>query len=52
MDLNRSEFLILSLLVFPIILFGFYPEPLLSTVEISLRDLIEMYNNNINLAKN
>jgi len=52
MDLNNSEFLILSLLVFPIILFGFYPEPLLSTVEISLRDLIEMYNNNINLAKN
>jgi NADH-quinone oxidoreductase subunit M len=52
MDLNKSELLILSLLVFPIILFGFYPEPLLSTVEVSLRDLIEMYNNNINLKKN
>ena len=52
MDLNKSELLILSLLVFPIILFGFYPEPLLSTVEVSLRDLIEMYNNNINLTKN
>jgi len=52
MDLNKSELLILTLLVFPIILFGFYPEPLLSTVEISIRDLIEVYKDNINLAKN
>jgi len=52
MDLNKSELLILTLLVFPIILFGFYPEPLLSTVEISIRDLIEIYKDNINLAKN
>ena len=52
MDLNKSELLILTLLVFPIILFGFYPEPLLSTVEISIRDLIEIYMDNINLAKN
>ena len=52
MDLNKSELLILTLLVFPIILFGFYPEPLLSTVEISIRDLIEIYIENINLAKN
>ena len=52
MDLNKTEFIILSFLVFPIILFGFYPEPLLKTVEISIIDLIEMYNNNINLTKN
>ena len=51
MDLNKTEFIILSFLVFPIILFGFYPEPLLKTVEISIIDLIEMYNNNINLKK-
>ena len=52
MDLNKTEFIILSFLAFPIILFGFYPEPLLNTVEISIIDLIEMYNNNINLTKN
>ena len=52
MDINKSELLILTLLVFPIILFGFYPEPLLSTVEISIRDLIEIYKDNINLTKN
>ena len=52
MDLNKTEFIILSFLAFPIILFGFYPEPLLKTVEISIIDLIEMYNDNINLTKN
>ena len=52
LDLNKTELLILSLLVFPIILFGFYPEPLLNTVEVSIRDLIEAYNDNINLTKN
>jgi len=52
MDLNKTEFIILSFLAFPIILFGFYPEPLLNTIEVSIIDLIEMYNNNINLTKN
>ena len=52
MDLNKTEFIILSFLAFPIILFGFYPEALLNTVEISIIDFIEMYNNNINLTKN
>tara|TARA_B100001250_G_C19142673_1_gene504553 strand:- start:96 stop:536 length:441 start_codon:yes stop_codon:yes gene_type:complete len=47
-DLNKTELFILSFLVFPIIFFGFYPEPLLNTVEISIKDLIEMYNNNLN----
>ena len=47
-DLNRAEVLILSFLVLPIIFFGFYPEPLLSTTEISIENLIEMYNANIN----
>ena len=40
--------LVLSSLVLPIIFFGFYPEPLLSTTEISIENVIEMYNNNIN----
>ena len=47
-DLNRTEIFILSFLVLPIIFFGFYPEPLLSTTEISIENLIEMYNVNIN----
>jgi len=52
MDLNKSEIFVLSSLVFPIILFGFYPEPLLSTIEISIENLIEVYNDNLNLVKN
>ncbi len=53
-DLNKSEIFILSSLVFPIIFFGFYPEPLLSTIEISIENLIEVYNDslNSNLVKN
>ena len=47
-DLNKSEIFILSSLVLPIIFFGFYPEPLLSTTETSIENLIEMYNININ----
>ena len=53
-DLNKAEIFILSSLVFPIIFFGFYPEPLLSTIEISIENLIEVYNVNLNskLVKN
>ena len=47
-DLNKSEIFILSSLVLPIIFFGFYPEPLLNTTEISIENLIEMYNINLN----
>jgi len=47
-DLSKSEIFVLSSLVLPIIFFGFYPEPLLSTTEISIENVIEMYNNNIN----
>ncbi len=47
-DLNKAEIFILSVLVLPIIFFGFYPEPLLNTTEISIENLIEMYNTNIN----
>ena len=49
-DLNKSEIFILSSLVLPIILFGFYPEPLLNTTETSVENLIEMYN--LNLSSN
>jgi len=53
-DLNKSEIFILSSLVFAILFFGFYPEPLLNTIEISIENLIEVYNDNLNsnLVKN
>ena len=47
-DLKKVEILIFSSLIFPIIFFGFYPEPLLNSVETSVTNLIEMYNFNIN----
>ena len=47
-DLNKSEIFILFSLVFPIIFFGFYPEPLLNTTQISVENLIELYNINLN----
>ena len=47
-DLNKSEIFILSSLVFAILFFGFYPEPLLGTIEISIDNLIEVYNDNLN----
>ena len=43
-DLNRSEFFILCSLAIPIIFFGFYPEPLINTIEVSISDLIDTYN--------
>jgi len=48
-DLSKTEMFILSSLVVPIIVFGFYPEPLLNTIEVSIKNIIEMYNTNINL---
>ena len=49
MDLSKTEMFVLSSLAIPIIFFGFYPEPLLNTTEVSIKGLIEMYNNNVNL---
>ncbi len=46
-DLNKSESIILWSLAFPIIFFGFYPDPLLNTTEVSVNNLIDMYNNNL-----
>jgi len=48
-DLNKSEIFILSSLALPTIFFGFYPEPLLKTIEVSINELIEMYNYNLSL---
>ena len=49
-DLKRSEIFVLSSLAVPILFFGFYPDPLINTIEVSIADLIEMYN--INLVNN
>jgi len=46
-DLNRSEYFILGSLAIPILFFGFYPEPLINTIEVSVNDLITMYNFNL-----
>tara|TARA_B100000963_G_scaffold173790_1_gene151172 strand:+ start:51 stop:1532 length:1482 start_codon:yes stop_codon:yes gene_type:complete len=43
-DLNKSEVFILSSLAVPIIFIGFYPDPLINTIEVSISDLIKMYN--------
>ena len=47
-DLKKSEILILFSLVIPIIYFGFFPEPLLNSIEVSVGNLLDMYNININ----
>ena len=49
-DLDNSEKFILWCLAIPVLFFGFYPEPLINTIEISVKDLIEMYNFNLNIS--
>jgi NADH-quinone oxidoreductase subunit M len=46
-DLDKSEKFILWSLAIPVLFFGFYPEPLINTIEVSIQDLIEMYNLNL-----
>ena len=48
LDLNKSEYVILTCLAIPTLFFGFYPDPLINTIEVSVSDLINMHN--INLA--
>ena len=42
-DLNKIELYIFLPLVFLILLFGFYPEPLLNTINVSTDNLIKNY---------
>ena len=46
-DLNKSEYFILTCLAVPTLLFGFYPDPLINTIEVSVNDLIKTYNANL-----
>ena len=50
-DLNISEIFILISLTIPILYFGFYPEPLLNTIDVSVSNLIEIYTYQISLNK-
>ena len=51
LDLNKSEIFILWSLAIPTLFFGFYPEPLLNTIELSISNLIDTYNYNLSLIK-
>ncbi len=47
LDLNKSESFILFALGIPTLFFGFYPDPLINTIEVSISNLIETYKLNI-----
>jgi len=51
LDLNKSEVFIFICLAIPTLFFGFYPEPLLNTIDVSVANLIETYNYQLNLIK-
>jgi len=48
-DLDKTELYIFISLAFLTIFFGFYPEPLLRTVDVSINNLVENYQTNLNL---
>ena len=48
-DLNKSEYFILICLAVPTLFFGFYPDPLINTIEVSVNDLINTYNANLTI---
>ena len=43
-DLKRFEIVTLWILVLPILFFGFYPEPLINSIEVSVANIIDMNN--------
>ena len=48
-DLNKTELYILFTLAFLTLFFGFYPEPLFLTIDVSVNNLIENYQANLDL---
>ncbi len=48
-DLNHPEMIILSFLAFLSILFGFFPDPLLSTTSTSVESLINLFDTNLKI---
>ena len=53
-DIDNTELYIFISLAFLTLFFGFYPEPLLKTIDVSITNLIENYEVNLNyyLVKN
>ncbi len=49
LDLNKIEIYIFISLVFLILFFGFYPEPLFKTIDVSINNLINNYQIDLNL---
>ena len=51
-DLNSSEIIILWSLAVLTVFFGFYPEPIFNTINFSVSNFIDVYNQNLitNLA--
>tara|TARA_B110000116_G_C16630968_1_gene488293 strand:- start:534 stop:908 length:375 start_codon:yes stop_codon:yes gene_type:complete len=47
-DLNKPEIYIMISLAFLIMIFGIYPEPLLNTINVTISNLIENYQINLN----
>ena len=47
-DLDKTEMYIFVSIVFLILFFGVYPEPLFNTVDISVSNLIDKYQTDIN----
>jgi len=47
-DLNKTEIYIFASIAFLTLFFGIYPEPLLNTVDISINNLIDKYQIDIN----
>ena len=48
-DLNKSEKIILWTLAIPSIFYGFYPEPIFNTIDVSINNLIQTYNANLDI---
>ena len=49
LDLNKIEIYIFTSLAFLILFFGFYPEPLFKTIDVSINNLINNYQIDLNL---
>jgi len=52
LDLNKIEIYIFISLAFLILFFGFYPEPLFKTIDVSINNLINNYQIDLNLYSN
>ena len=53
-DLSKSELIVLWVLALPIVIYGFYPEPLFNTINTSVSSFLDTYNLNLQnyLAQN